>query len=307
MRDSVDEINKDLLRDAPSISDSPQYGELTRQLFGGGDVLYGLGRDALVEKVLNEDKLVLHHTIQNKKDIRRQVLFETVFHCVVAFVLGSLLWAWISDVLKINRDSSRAVWIYGCLPLSIFFGFTRGVKSLNDNPRDGWESYKEIDFLQREVRLFSAFFDKEAQYKKTVYSFDEIGLVCYVNHYWEQGPSIDLFLAIKKNIMACDKNKISSCPYISNIYDCVPEELFSDEYQSIPNTEKIPENARQVIDAWTQRTGMDFFDFVTKPNQRKKRKVMSQGHLPGRTLKNPSKRRRKHKAQKSPKKRISAV
>lgn len=264
------DTEKDLQHDSPSMSDSPQYGESTRKLFAGGDFLYTLNTEELIEKILNEDKLVLHHTIQNKQDFKRQVWHEIVSYSIVTFFFGTLFWAWLSDILRIGRDSSLSVYLYFLMPSCVLFGLHRGREYINDNPNYGWESYKEIDFSKREVHVFSAFFGKQAEHRKTIHAFDDLGLVCYVNDYWEQGSSIDLFIAKKKDIMACEKNKISRCPFISNIYYCSPEEI-SNEYTSIQNREKIPEHARRVIDVWLQRTGMDFFDFVTKPNQRKKK------------------------------------
>lgn len=254
---------------SPSRTDKPEHGRLTRTLLGGGDALYEMNTEEAIKQIQESDGLTLHHTIQNKRDFRQDLIISVLATLILVSVLSLLGVAALTEFFRIDRDTSRGILLYFAMPASVFFALRHGWTYIQEHPNYGWESHKTIDFVEGHVRIYSALFGKQPDERITVLPFNEIGLVCYVNDYWEQGPTIDLFLATKDDIK--EAKNAQSCSYICNLCAGNPEKI-THSRGTYTVTNKIPAEVLAVAQAFITRTGIEFFDYVSeKPTKRQLR------------------------------------
>jgi hypothetical protein len=244
----------------PSIVSTPQGGQMTREIFGGGDVLFRLSSDDAVKQIQENDNLLLHHTIQNKKDFNRDLEVKIVGTLFLGVVIAVMFVGGLVALFRIDRETLLNIILFVALPSLLYVVIQQIRTHLAENPNYGWESHKSINFAEGCVRISSALFGKQPDSRITLIPFEELGIVCYVNNYWEQGPSIDLFLAKKTDIR--ESKYIASCAYICNLWSGEPE-VAGVPPNTYKLTEQIPREVLNVAQALIARSGIEFFDYVT--------------------------------------------
>lgn len=235
-------------------------GEMERAMFAGGDLLYRELVEKLLELIATHDRLTLHYSAQSKGDLRRSVVFEIVVWLILFGLLALMLGG-----LAPTRDGAQWLLLYLLGPGAIVGALYRGWKYAADRPNYGWEVQRVIDFPERQIVIASRVLGKYPEQQTTRIDFSDVRLVCYTNHYWESGPSIDLMLVLSSDL---DKAEyVSECSWIANIFMGEPESTV------LPGGSKIPQAVQSVIDALVRRSGIAFVDYVNHPEPRRKKSV----------------------------------
>lgn len=251
----------------PSQNDSPAHGAMMRRLLGGGDTLYGLGLQDVLTAIAQDDPLVLHHTLQNQQDACRDLRVELSLYAFVLVMANVIIIGAASSLLHLQREASLDLLLYlGLLvSLGVFAWLWR--KHRIDHPNYGWESLKTLDFSARQLRCQGALFGKAPDQRTSLYAFDELGLVCYVDSHWEQGSTIELALASRAEIKAAKYP--AECRFFCHLYSVNPPSAEGSGHTKHEITDRIPEELWTVAQALIARSGIAFFDFVSAPEQRK--------------------------------------
>lgn len=235
-------------------------GEMERVTFAGGDLLYREPVEKLLELIAAHDRLTLHYSAQCKGDLHRLVLIEIVLWL---FLFGLL--ALVLGGMAPNRDSAQWLLFYLLGPGAVIGALYRGWKYAADRPNYGWEVQRAIDFAERQIVIAARVLGKHPEQRTTRIDFTDVRLVCYTNHYWESGPSIDLMLVLTSELEKAEY--VSECSWIASIFMGEPEST------ARPGGSKIPQAVQAVIDALVQRSGIAFVDYVNHPEPRRKKPV----------------------------------
>lgn len=242
-------------------------GEMERAMFAGGDLLYREPVEKLLELIATHDHLTLHYSAQSKGDLHRSVVIEIVLWLFLFSLLALMLGA-----MAPTRDGAQWLLLYLLGPGAILGALYRGWKYAADRPNYGWEVQRVIDFSERQIVIAARVLGKYPEQQTTRIDFSDVRLVCYTNHYWESGPSIDLMLVKASEL---DKAEyVSACSWIANIYMGEPESTV------LPDGSKIPLAVQAIADALVLRSGIAFVDYVNHPEpQRKKSRAQAKARL----------------------------